>query len=67
MKALPKSNKTKALNVTKMTDLTTLLYNNLKLAICTGGDIHGIYCYLEIIESPTTLTTSGQRSHHFGP
>ena len=29
--------------------------------------MRGIYRYLEIIGSPTTLTTSGQRSHNFGP
>ena len=32
-----------------------------------GGGIHGHYSYLEIIGFPTTLTTSGQRSHHVGP
>ena len=31
------------------------------------GNIHGINRYLEIIGAPTTLTTSGQQSHHFGP
>ena len=31
------------------------------------GNIHGLYRYLEMIESPTILTTSVQRSHHFGP
>ena len=29
--------------------------------------MRGIYHYLYMIGSPTTLTTSGQRSHHFGP
>ena len=51
---------------TKMTDLTTLLDNNGKLAVYTGRNIHGLYHYLEMIVSPTTLTTSGQRSYHFG-
>ena len=48
-----------------MTDLITFPEKNGKLAIYTGGDIHGIYCYLEIIGSPTTLTSSGKSSHHF--
>ena len=30
-------------------------------------NIHGIYYYPEMIGYPTTLTTSGQRFHHFGP
>ena len=50
-----------------MTDLTTLLYNSRKLAVYTGGIIYVLYHYLEIIEAPTALTTSVQRSHHFGP
>ena len=29
--------------------------------------IHGLYRYLEMIGSPTKLTTSGQRSNNFGP
>ena len=52
---------------TKMTDLTTLLDNNGKLAVYTDRSIHGLYHYLEMIGSPTTLTTSGQLSYHFGP
>ena len=50
-----------------MTDLITFLDKNGKLAVYTGGNIHGIYRYLEIIGSPTILTTSGERSNHFGP
>ena len=50
-----------------MTYLTKFLDNNVKLAVYTGVNIHGLYCYLEIIGAPTTLTTSGHRSHHFGP
>ena len=43
--------------------LITFLDNS----IYTGGDIRGIYRYLETIEASTTLTTSGQRSHNFSP
>ena len=50
-----------------MTDLTTLLENNGKYAVSTGRNIHGLYHYIQLIESPTTLTTSGQLSYHFGP
>ena len=52
--------------MTKMTDLITFPDNNGKYAIYKGGKIHGIYRYLDIIGAPTTLTTSGQRSHNFG-
>ena len=45
---------------------TTLLDNNGKLAVYTGGNINGLYNYLEMIGSPTTLTNPAQRSHHFG-
>ena len=47
--------------------LVTFLDKNGKSDVYEGGDIHGIYCYLEMIGAPTTLTTSGHRSHHFGP
>ena len=50
-----------------MTDLITSLDNNGKSDVYTGGDIHGIYRYLDIIGYPTTFTTSGQRYHHFSP
>ena len=36
-----------------------------KSAVYTGWDIHGMYRYLNMIGAPTTLTTSGQRSHRF--
>ena len=49
-----------------MTDLTTLLDNSGKLAVYTGGNIHGLYRYPEMIGPPTTLNTSGQRSNYFG-
>ena len=45
----------------------TFIDKNGKSADYDGGDIHGIYRYLEMIGAPTTLTTSGHRSHHFGP
>ena len=67
MKALSKSEKIKAFIAPKMTDIITYLDNNGKCAVYTIGDIHGIYRYIEMIISPTILTTSGQRSHHFGP
>ena len=66
IKTFSESNKIKASIVPKMTDLITLLDNNVKSAFYTEGNIHGLYCYLEIIGAPTTLTTSGQRSHNFG-
>ena len=50
-----------------MIDIITFLDNNGKLAVYTGINIHGIYSYLEIIVSPTILTTSGQSSCHFRP
>ena len=67
MKALTKSEKLKAFIAPNMTDLMTLLDNNDKSAVYTVGDIHGIYRYLDMIGAPTTLNTSGQRSHHFVP
>ena len=67
MKALPKSDKIKALIAPKMTDIITFLKKKGKSAIYTGGNIHGLYRYLDIIWDPTTLTTSGCCSHHFGP
>ena len=67
MKALTMSEKLKAFIAPKMTDLTTFLENNGKSAVYHEGDIHGIYRYLEMIGAPTTLTTSGHLSHHFGP
>ena len=60
MKALSKSEKLRAF-------ITTFLDNNRKYDVYTGGDINGIYRYLEMIGAPITLTTSVQRSHHFVP
>ena len=67
MKALTKSEKLRAFIAPKMTDLITFLDYNGKYAVYTGGDIHVIYCYLEMIGAPNTLITSCQLSHHFGP
>ena len=65
MKALSNSDKLKAFIAPNMTDLITFLDKNGKLAVYKGGNIHGLYRYLEIIGSPTELTTSGQHSNHF--
>ena len=67
MKALSKSEKLGAFIAPKMTYLITFLDNNGKSDFHTGGYIHGIYRYLEMIGSPTIFSTSGQRSHHFIP
>ena len=40
--------------------------NNGKLFLFTGGNIHGIYSYLEKIWSPNNLNYLDQLSHHFG-
>ena len=49
-----------------MTYLITLLDKNGKYAVYTGGNIPGIYHYLEMNRAQTKLTTSGQRYHNFG-
>ena len=67
MKALSKSDKLKVLIVPKMKYIIPFLENKLKSAVYTGGNIHRIYRYLDMIGAPTTLTTSGQCSHNFGP
>ena len=67
MKLFSNSDKLKAFIAIKMTYIITFLDNNGKSAVCTGGNIHGIYSYLEMIGAPTTLTTSGQCSRHFCP
>ena len=67
MKTLSKIDKFRAFIDPNMMDITTLLDNNGKSAVYTGGDINGIYNYLEIIGSPEILTTSGQQSQHFSP
>ena len=67
MKELSKSNKIKVLIAPKMTDIIKFLDSNRKYAIYTGEIINGIYRYLEMIESPTTFSTSCQNFHSFGP
>ena len=61
MKKLSKGNKPKAFIVTKMKDLTKFLDNIVKSSIYAGVDIHGFYNYLEMIGSPTSLTTLALR------
>ena len=51
-KALSKSDKLRVFIYPNMTDLTTFLDNNGKYAIYKGGDINGIYDYLEMIGDP---------------
>ena len=67
MKALTKSEKLRSFIAPNMKYHITFLDNNGKYYVYTGGDNHGIYRDLEIIGDPTTLTTSGQRSHHIDP
>ena len=66
MKAFSKINKLKAFIAPKMIDIITFLYNNVISTVYTGGNINGIYRYLEMIGAPTALATSGHRSHNFG-
>ena len=61
------SNTIKAFSFHRMTDITTFLDNNGKLYVYIRVNIHELYSYQEIIGDPTTLTTSGQPSDHFGP
>ena len=67
MKTLFNYDKIKSFTALKMTYLTTFPDNHGKPSVFTGVNIHGIYCYLETIGGPTTLTISGQRSYNFGP
>ena len=67
MKEFSKRDKLKSFIAPNMKDIVTFLYNNVKLAVYTVVNIYGIYWYPEIIGSPTTFTTSGQRSRDFGP
>ena len=66
MKSLAKCDKLKEFLVPKMTDLIILRCNNGQLDIYTEGNIHGLYCYLEIIRSPTYLNSSVNSSNHVG-
>ena len=67
MKELSKIDKLGTFIAPKMTDIINFLDNNVKSPVYKGEDIRGIYCYLYMIGAPTTLTTSGQRSHHYIP
>ena len=60
MKALESSDKLKAFIAPNITDLIILLDKNRKLYICTGGNIHGIYCYIFMIGAPNNLNSSSQ-------
>ena len=67
MKEFSKSNKLKALISPKMIDLVTFIDNNVKCVVYTGGNILGLYFYLEMIGFPTILATSGHCYHNFSP
>ena len=67
LKPLSNIDKLIAFFTPKITNLIKLFDNNGKSTVYTRGDIHGICCYLDINGAPTTLTTSGQSSHHFTP
>ena len=67
MKELSNSDKFKALISPKTKDIVAFFDKNGKPAVYARVNIHVLYFYLEIIGSPTTLTTSVQRSHNFGP
>ena len=60
MKELSNSDKLKAFIEPKITDLITFPEKNGKYNVYIGGNINGIYHYLEMIGAPTTLTTSGR-------
>ena len=57
--------KFKAFIAPNMKYFIIFLYNNVKLAIYPGGNIHVLYHYIEIIDALTKLTSSVQRSCHF--
>ena len=65
MKSFLNNDKLESFIAPKITDLITLPDKNGKSDVYTGVNIHGRYCYFEIIVSPTTLTTSVQRYHRF--
>ena len=67
MKTFSNGDKPKAVIVSNMTDIFIFLDNSIKSFIYAGVDIHGLYCYIERIGSPTTLIISGQLFCHFGP
>ena len=66
MKALSKIDKLKSLIIMKITDITTLPDNSVKLDVYTDRNIHGLYRYIEMVGSKMTLNTLGQLFHQFG-
>ena len=52
MKEFSKSGKLKSSIAPKMIDLIAFLGNTEKSSVYTGGDIHWIYCYLDMIGAP---------------
>ena len=67
MKKFSDSDIPKAFIAPKMTYLIKLIDYNGNLSVYTGGDVHVLYNYLEMIGATNTLTTSCQCSNHFGP
>ena len=67
MKTLSNSENLKNLIAHNITYLVTLLDNNRKSAAYTGGNINGLYSYLEMNGSTTKLNTSERRPHNFRP
>ena len=67
MKPLSNSDKLRAFIAPNMADIIKFIDKNGKCSVYTGGYIHGIYRYLDMIGAPTTLTNSGQRSNNFSP
>ena len=65
MKELSKCDKINATIAPKMIYLIAFFHKNVKSDICTGGDIYGLYCYIETIEYPTNLTYLSQQYHNF--
>ena len=66
-KALINSKKIRAPIAPNIIDFINFLGNNRKSAVYTGGDIRGIYRYLDMIGAPSTLNTSSQRYRNLGP
>ena len=60
-----KRNKIKVFVAPKMTYIITFLDNNVKLAVHTAENIHGIYPYIKMIGTTIKFTTSGHLYHHF--
>ena len=56
MKVLSNDGKLKSFIGPKIADLIIFLDNNGKSALYKEGNVHGLYCYLEMIGVPITLT-----------